>query len=114
MAPILDEGEEEHGDWVSAEAPPLHVVPVTPDLQQQKRQKQRLENGVDTPPPSPPSPSFAPMGRPLVRKRFRNNVPNPLQVEARRNTRLSSNRYSVNTSLPLVQAAIRPGMEEEC
>ncbi|EFX02464.1 proliferating cell nuclear antigen [Grosmannia clavigera kw1407] len=68
VAPTLDEGEEEQDDWVSAEAPPTFGSPVTPDLQQQKRPKLRPENGVDTPPPSPPSPSFAPMGRPLVRK----------------------------------------------
>lgn len=56
-----DEGEDEHREWALQE----------PDAV------------VDTPPPSPPSPSassFAPTGRPLVKSRFRNRIPDSLNL----------------------------------
>ncbi|KAK3383742.1 Mysoin-binding motif of peroxisomes-domain-containing protein [Lasiosphaeria ovina] len=48
----------------------------------------------DVSPPS--SPSFAPVGRPVVRKRFRSNIPNPLRLDIPHGARLSSlhNSYS--------------------
>lgn len=55
----IDEGEEQQRDWALQE----------PDVV------------IDTPPPSPPSPSFAPTGRPLVKARFRNKIPNSLNIE---------------------------------
>lgn len=55
----IDEGEEQQRDWALQE----------PDVI------------IDTPPPSPPSPSFAPTGRPLVKARFRNKIPNSLNIE---------------------------------
>ncbi|KAJ9157880.1 hypothetical protein NKR23_g30 [Pleurostoma richardsiae] len=66
---LRDEGEDEqHQNWAPAE----------------------LDTIVDTPPPSPPSLSFAPVGRPLVKARFRNKIPNSLHLEVPRKTRLSS------------------------
>ncbi|KUI66252.1 Rhomboid protein 1, mitochondrial [Cytospora mali] len=56
---LKDEGEEQQRDWALQE----------PDVI------------IDTPPPSPPSPSFAPTGRPLVKARFRNKIPNSLNIE---------------------------------
>lgn len=56
------------------------------------------DQNVDTPPPSPPSPAFAPAGRPLVKKRFRNKIPNPLRVDVPQTPSLSSsidNKYAV-------------------
>ncbi|CAK7202744.1 hypothetical protein SEUCBS139899_005471 [Sporothrix eucalyptigena] len=108
---IVDEGEDEPSDWVPAvtrssstadlsagddadsDRAPRSAFPVTPDQrhqhlhhqQQQPRQRKKTKddqkNGVDTPPPSPPSPIFAPVGRPMIRKRFRNKIPNPLRVD---------------------------------
>lgn len=56
----IDEGEEQQRDWAIQE--PAVVI--------------------DTPPPSPPSPStsFAPSGRPLVKPRFRNKIPDSLNL----------------------------------
>lgn len=57
----IDEGEEKQRDWAFQE----------PDVV------------IDTPPPSPPSPSstsFAPTGRPLVKSRFRNKIPDSLNL----------------------------------
>lgn len=57
----IDEGEEQQRDWALQD----------PDVV------------IDTPPPSPPSPSsasFAPSGRPLVKSRFRNNIPGSLNL----------------------------------
>lgn len=57
----IDEGEEKQRDWALQE----------PDVI------------IDTPPPSPPSPSstsFAPSGRPLVKSRFRNKIPDSLNL----------------------------------
>lgn len=56
----IDEGEEEHRDWALQD----------PDVV------------IDTPPPSPPSPStsFAPSGRPLVKSRFRSKIPDSLNL----------------------------------
>lgn len=56
----IDEGEEQQRDWALQE----------PDVV------------IDTPPPSPPSPSasFAPSGRPLVKSRFRSRIPNSLNL----------------------------------
>lgn len=64
LTPLLtpiDEGEEQQRDWAIQE--------IGPDVI------------IDTPPPSPPSPSsaFAPTGRPLVKSRFRNKIPTSLQ-----------------------------------
>jgi hypothetical protein len=49
----------------------------------------------DSSPPS--SPSFAPKGRPMVRKRFRASIPGPLRLDTPRTNRLASfqNSYSV-------------------
>lgn len=57
----IDEGEEQQRDWAAQE----------PDVV------------IDTPPPSPPSPSasFAPSGRPLVKSRFRNKIPDSLNLK---------------------------------
>lgn len=121
---LVDEGENEPLEWVSAITPSTSAaellpdsdgetddaistssaVPVTPG--QQSRQRKTSNNPsqteVDTPPPSPPSLSFAPVGRPMVRKRFRNKIPNPLRVGGqRRSASISStinNRYSVRTT----------------
>lgn len=56
----IDEGEEQQRDWAIQE----------PDVV------------IDTPPPSPPSPStsFAPTGRPLVKTRFRSKIPDSLNL----------------------------------
>lgn len=66
LTPLLitttDEGEDEHRDWALQE----------PDA------------AIDTPPPSPPTPSvskFAPSGRPFVKSRFRNKIPNSLNLQ---------------------------------
>jgi len=65
------------------------------------------DQNVDTPPPSPPSPpgsSFAPIGRPVLKRRFRSNIPNPLRVDVQQAVSLSSsidNRYSVSRRTPL-------------
>ncbi|CAK7228351.1 hypothetical protein SBRCBS47491_006874 [Sporothrix bragantina] len=122
---LRDEGDDEPSDWVPAitrsssaadlltgddadsDGPSRSALPVTPDQRhqhqqllprQRKKTKDEQQNGVDTPPPSPPSPIFAPVGRPMVRKRFRNKIPNPLRVDVRHHsTSLSSsinNRYS--------------------
>lgn len=94
---LRDEGEDQPADWVPAAAPPSIEFPGTPDLQQQKNQPSlQVDHGVNTPPPSPPSPSFAPVGQPMVRKRFRNKIPNPLRVDGHRSSSLSSinKRYS--------------------
>lgn len=55
----IDEGEEQQRDWAQQE----------PDVI------------IDTPPPSPPSPSFAPTGRPLVKARFRSKIPDALNIK---------------------------------
>lgn len=58
---LKDEGEEQQRDWALQD----------PDVV------------IDTPPPSPPSPSsasFAPSGRPLVKSRFRNKIPGALNL----------------------------------
>lgn len=61
------------------------------------------EKWATTPPASethdespPPSPSFAPMGRPMIKKRFRSHIPDPLRLDIPRINRLSSlhNSYS--------------------
>ncbi|KAK4145447.1 Mysoin-binding motif of peroxisomes-domain-containing protein [Dichotomopilus funicola] len=46
----------------------------------------------------PPSPSFAPVGRPMVKKRFRANPPNPLSLNISRN-RLSSLQHSCSKAV---------------
>lgn len=53
----IEEGEEQQRDWAIQEPGPDVII--------------------DTPPPSPPSPSstFAPTGRPLVKSRFRSKIP---------------------------------------
>lgn len=56
---LKDEGEEQQRDWAQQE----------PDVI------------IDTPPPSPPSPSFAPTGRPLVKARFRGKIPDALNIK---------------------------------
>ncbi|KAJ4394564.1 hypothetical protein N0V93_003783 [Gnomoniopsis smithogilvyi] len=58
---LKDEGEEQQRDWATQD----------PDVV------------IDTPPPSPPSPSasFAPSGRPLVKSRFRSKIPNSLNLK---------------------------------
>ncbi|CAK7566610.1 MAG: hypothetical protein SEPTF4163_004558 [Sporothrix epigloea] len=121
---ILDEGRDEPSEWGPAiirsssaadllsgddgdsDSASRSALPVTPDQRhhhqqsqlRQRKTKDEHRNGVDTPPPSPPSPTFAPVGRPMVRKRFRNQMPDPLRAHERhRSASLSasiSNRYS--------------------
>lgn len=69
----IDEGEEQQRDWATQE----------PDVV------------IDTPPPSPPSPSasFAPSGRPLVKSRFRSKIPDSLNLKLA-NSALSSSTPS--------------------
>ncbi|CAK7263181.1 hypothetical protein SEPCBS119000_000351 [Sporothrix epigloea] len=113
---LRDEGTDESGTWLSAGGSALSVaellagedadsdnasrsaLPVTPDqrhhlhhsqLRQRQSQKGERRNGVDTPPPSPPSPIFAPVGRPMVRKRFRNQTPSIVD-ERQRSASLSA------------------------
>ncbi|KAF3762539.1 hypothetical protein M406DRAFT_264888 [Cryphonectria parasitica EP155] len=63
---LKDEGEEHQRDWATQE----------PDVV------------IDTPPPSPPSPStsFAPTGRPLVKSRYRSRIPDALNINLARGT----------------------------
>ena len=56
-----------------------------------------VSDNQDESPPS--SPSFAPVGRPMVRKRFRANVPDPLPLDIPRTNRLSSLRNSYSVSI---------------
>jgi len=69
----------------------------------QGEEHQQHENWAPTPPESekhdespPQSPVFAPVGRPIVKKRFRSKIPDPLRIDIPRKTRLSSlhNTYS--------------------
>lgn len=71
---MLDHGEEQHDNW----------VPTPPASEKH-----------DESPPS--SPGFAPMGRPMVRKRFRAKVPDPLHLDIPHIRRLTtlSNSYSI-------------------
>jgi hypothetical protein len=55
------------------------------------------ENHDESPPSSP---SFAPVGRPMVKKRFRANLPNPLLLDAPQRNRLSSLRHTYSVSIP--------------
>lgn len=72
---MADEGEEQQG-W------------ATPSV----------SDNHDGSPPS--SPSFAPVGRPMVKKRFRNKIPAPLSLGIPRTNRLSSlHKYSVGRPL---------------
>ncbi len=57
-----------------------------------------VSDNQDESPPS--SPSFAPVGRPTVRKRFRANPPNPLSLHIPRANRLSSLRHSYSVRIP--------------
>ncbi|OAA68108.1 proliferating cell nuclear antigen [Niveomyces insectorum RCEF 264] len=117
---VVDEGGDAPTDWVAASRRSSSaasndatsgpgedfLLPVTPEPRRRHSTQQppaiptqKSQHGADTdtPPPSPPSPSFAPVGRPMVRKRFRNKIPNPLQIDTPRSTSLSSslnNRYS--------------------
>ncbi len=86
---MADEGDEQLiADWAHAEP----------------------EQNVHTPPPSPPSPSFAPVGRPMVKKRFRNKIPLPLRVDVPRSASLASsieNKYAVRLPAPLRTPVLR-------
>ncbi|KAK0632354.1 Mysoin-binding motif of peroxisomes-domain-containing protein [Immersiella caudata] len=69
---MVDQGEEQHESW--GPTPPAS------------------EKHEESPPGSP---VFAPVGRPMVKKRFRNKVPDPLHIDIPRMKRLSSlNTYS--------------------
>ena len=70
---LVDEGEEQQA-W------------ATPSVS---------ENHDESPPSSP---SFAPVGRPMVKKRFRTNLPHPLPLDIPRMNRLSSLRHSYSVS----------------
>ena len=75
---MADQGEEQHDDWAT----------------------QSVSDPHDESPPS--SPLFAPVGRPMVRKRFRSKIPDPLRIDVPRMNRLSSlsslhNSYSVSS-----------------
>ncbi|KAK3694721.1 Mysoin-binding motif of peroxisomes-domain-containing protein [Podospora appendiculata] len=64
---MADQGDEQHEAW---------VTPLASD------------HNDESPPPSP---SFAPVGRPIVKKRFRSNIPGPLRLDIHpRMKRLSS------------------------
>ncbi|KXX77448.1 Vezatin [Madurella mycetomatis] len=68
---MADEGEEQQQGWATPSVSDTH----------------------DESPPS--SPSFAPVGRPMVKKRFRNKIPAPLSLSISRTNRLSSlHKYS--------------------
>lgn len=71
---MADEGEEEHEYWDTPE---------------------EFGSTHDGSPTS--SPSFAPVGRPLVKKRFRGQRPDPLRLDIPRSSRISSlhSKYSV-------------------
>ncbi|KAG7292507.1 hypothetical protein NEMBOFW57_002542 [Staphylotrichum longicolle] len=56
-----------------------------------------VSDNQDESPPS--SPSFAPVGRPMVRKRFRANIPDPLPLDMPRMNRLSSLRNSYSKAV---------------
>ncbi|KAK3329559.1 Mysoin-binding motif of peroxisomes-domain-containing protein [Apodospora peruviana] len=73
---MADQGEEEHETWDTSS------------------HSERLDDDHEHSPPS--SPSFAPVGRPVVRKRFRSNIPDPLRLDVPHMHRLSSlhNTYS--------------------
>ncbi|KAK0618279.1 Mysoin-binding motif of peroxisomes-domain-containing protein [Bombardia bombarda] len=67
---LKDQGEEEqHEAWGTPSAASDH-------------------HDHDESPPS--SPSFAPVGRPMVKRRFRNKIPDPLRLDIPRMNRLSS------------------------
>jgi len=69
---LNDQGEEPHDRW----------EPTPP-----------ASDKNDESPPG--SPVFAPVGRPMVKKRFRNKMPHPLRIDTSRMKRLSSlNTYS--------------------
>lgn len=59
------------------------------------------DSGHDESPPS--SPSFAPVGRPMVRKRFRSTLPNEPSSDVPQVNRLSSLRHSYSVRIPLVR-----------
>ncbi|KAK5663427.1 hypothetical protein OQA88_3856 [Cercophora sp. LCS_1] len=74
----------------------------------EKQQQQQQENWAPTPPASekhdespPQSPVFAPVGRPMVKKRFRTKIPDPLRLDIPRVGRLSS----LSNSLPSAVAS---------
>lgn len=73
---MADEGDEEHDHWGTAAEP-------------------ELGSAHNESPPS--SPNFAPVGRPLVKKRFRTQRPDSLRLDTSPSGRISSlhNRYSV-------------------
>jgi hypothetical protein len=56
-----------------------------------------VSDNHDESPPS--SPSFAPVGRPMVKKRFRAKLPDPLHLDPPRMNRLSSLRNSYSVSI---------------
>ncbi|KAK4105325.1 hypothetical protein N658DRAFT_512806 [Parathielavia hyrcaniae] len=58
-----------------------------------------VSDNHDESPPS--SPSFAPVGRPMVRKRFRARLPDPLQLDLPRTNRFSTLRNSYSKAVAL-------------
>lgn len=90
--------------------PKLYIsnASAMPDQGEEKQQQQ--ENWVPTPPASdrqdespPQSPVFAPVGAPMVKKRFRTKIPDPLRLDIPRVGRLSS--LSLSNSLPSAVAS---------
>jgi hypothetical protein len=79
---LVDEGEEQQA-W------------ATPSV----------SDNHDESPPS--SPSFAPVGRPMVKKRFRANLPDPLPLNIPPMNRLSSLRHSYSVSMIALSYAPR-------
>ncbi|KAK3986881.1 Vezatin [Cladorrhinum sp. PSN332] len=73
---MTDEGEEKQLDWGSP----------------------TISESEDD---SPPSPSFAPVGRPMVKKRFRSKIPDPLRLDAPRSrtSRLGSLQLPYSTAV---------------
>lgn len=84
MADILqDGGDEPQSDWAPGATTP----------------EPESSAGRSSPsPPSSPSP-FAPTGRPLVKPRFRNKVPNPLQLDVPKPSVLRSMRRNYSAAV---------------
>jgi hypothetical protein len=74
------------------------AAPADEGEEQQAWATPSVSDNHDESPPS--SPSFAPMGRPLVRKRFRTKLPDPLSLDVPRMDQLKSLRISYSVHIP--------------
>ncbi|KAF4982559.1 hypothetical protein FZEAL_1838 [Fusarium zealandicum] len=80
---LKDGGDEPQADWAPGA--------ITPELES--------STGRSSPSP-PPSPSpFAPTGRPLIKPRFRNKVPNTLRLEVPKPSSLTSVRRNCSAAV---------------